>query len=83
MRQPGRRNRHHGDALLIDDERILVGAVRRSAILDDTHAAGRQLIAHAVVEENHTIGNIFLKTVARERTIATLAGDDRGDTFLL
>ena len=83
MRQPGRCDGHNGDALLIDDERVLVGAVRRSAILDDTQAAGRQLILHAIIEKDHTIGDIFLETVTSEHTVATLAGDDRSDPFLL
>ena len=42
---------------------ILVRAVVRAAILDDSQAAGRDLLADAVIEQDHGIGDVFLETL--------------------
>ena len=62
---------------LVDQERILVGAVRGAAVLDDAQAAGRDLLVDPVVEQDHAVGDVFLEAVAGERAVAPLAGDDR------
>ena len=74
-----RRNRHHSDALFVDDERVFVGAVGRAAILDDAQAARGKLIVDAVVEQDDAVGDVFLQAVARQCAFAALAGDDGGD----
>ena len=68
---------------VVDQERILVGAVRRAAVLDDAQPPRGDLIQHAVVEQDHAVGDIFLDAVAGELAFAALAGDDRGDALVL
>ena len=59
MRQPGGRDRHHGDALLIYDERIFVGAVRGTSIFDKPETTGRQLIFDAIIEEDDAVSDVL------------------------
>ena len=75
--------RQDREAVLVDEERILVGAVRRAAVLDDAQPARRDLVDDAVVEEDHAVGHVLLQPLARERTVALLAGDDGGDAPVL
>src|SRR3954451_9223475 len=83
MVQPKGRNRHYGKAIVADDERILIRAVSRSAILYDPESPGRKLMIDTMVEENDTIGDIFLETITRQRVLTTFSGDDRGDPAIL
>ena len=83
VREPARRDRHHRDALLVDDERVLVGSVSRAAILDDAQPTRRKLILDAVVEQDHAVGDVFFQAVARQRAFAALAGDDGGNALFL
>ena len=83
MLQTQRRDRQHGDAVFIDQERILVGAVRRAAVLDDAQPPGRDLVDHAVVEQDHAVGDILFQAVSGELALAALAGDDGGDALVL
>jgi hypothetical protein len=78
-----RRDRQHTDALIIDQERIFVGTVRRAAILDDPQATRRDLVLHAVVEQDHAVGDIFLDAVARQLSFTPLGRDDRRDAAFL
>ena len=71
------------DAVLVDEERVLVGAVRAAAVLDDAQAPRGHLLGHAVVEQDHAVGDVLLEPLARERAVAALAGDDRGDALVL
>jgi hypothetical protein len=77
--QGHRRHRQHRKSLLVDDERILVGAVTAAAIFHDPHAARSDLIVDAMIEQDHAIRDVFLQAETRERILATLAGDNRGD----
>ena len=52
--------------------------MQRAAIFDDAYAPDGCLAAHAMVEQNDAVGNIFLQPLTRQRLVATLAGDDRG-----
>jgi hypothetical protein len=74
--EPHRGDRQHREAVGADQERILVGAVRRAAVLDDAQAPRRDLVDDAVVEQDHAVGDVFLEAVAGERVLAALAGDD-------
>src|ERR1051326_2168913 len=75
--------RQHVDAILVDEERVLVGAVRAAAVLDDAQAARRHLLAHAVVEQDHAVGDVLLEALARELAFAALAGNDGRDALIL
>jgi hypothetical protein len=55
---------------------VLVGAVGRATVLHDAQAPGSDLLLDPVVEEDHTIGNVFLQTLPGQSTIAALAGND-------
>ncbi len=76
--QRHRGDRQHRKSLLVDDERILVGAVAAAAILHDPHAARGDLIHHAMVEQDNAVGDVFLETETGERVLAAFAGDNRG-----
>ena len=81
--EPDRRHRQHGDAVLVDQERVLVGAVVGAAVLDDPQPARRHLLAHPVVEHDDAVGHVLLEALAGELPVALLAGDDRGDAPVL
>ncbi len=82
--QAERGDRQHRDAVLVDQERVLVGAVRRAAVLDDAQPARRDLLVDAVVEQDHAVGDVFLQALAGQRAgSAALAGDDGGDALVL
>ena len=61
-----RGDRQHRDAALADEKRIFVGAMHRAAILHHAQAPGGNLIADALIEDNHAVRHIFLQAVARE-----------------
>ena len=62
---------------------ILVGAVHAAAILDDAQPPRGDLLAHAVIEEDHAVADVFLDPVASERVFALFARDDGGDALFL
>ncbi len=78
-----RRDREHGDAPLVDQERKFVGAVRRAAVFYDPQAAGRDLPFNPVIQQQHAVGDIFFHAVPGERAIAPLGGDHGGDSLVL
>jgi hypothetical protein len=78
-----RGERQDVNAVLVDEERVLVGAVGAAAILDDAQAPGGHLLGHTVVEQDHAVGDVLLQPLAREASFAALAGDDRGDALVL
>ena len=81
--QAQRGDRQDGDAVLVDQEGVLVGAVGGAAVLDDAQPAGRELLGDAVVEHDDAVGDVLLQAVAGERAVAALAGDDRRDPLVL
>ena len=85
MLQPQRGDRQHGDAVPVDQERVFVGAVGRAPVLEYAQAAGGHHARHAVVEHDHTIGDILFQPLARQCTglVAPLASDDGGDSPVL
>ena len=72
-----------GDAFVADQEGIFVGAVGRAAVLDHPQAAGGHLVADAMIEDDHTIGDVLLQPVAGEGFCAALACDHRGQALIL
>lgn len=83
MLQAQRGDRQHQNAICVDHERVLVGAMGRTAILDHAQEPRGGLRADAMVEHDHAVGDIFLHTIARQRLFAVFAGDDGGDALLL
>ena len=80
MVQPQRGDGQDGKAGLVDEKRILVGAVQGAAVLDDAQAAGGGPVDHPVVQDEHRVGDVFLDAVAGQAVLlAALAGDDGGD----
>ena len=79
-----RRDRQHGEATRGDQEGVLVGAVRRPAVLDHAEAAGGDLRADPMVEHDHAVGDVLLDPVPGESTaVAPLSGQDDGDAPVL
>ena len=72
-----------GDALLVDEEGVFVGAVRRAAILDDAQPARGDLVDDPVVEQDDAVGDVFLEPVPRELPLAALGRDHGRDAALL
>ncbi len=66
--------------MLVDEERELVGAVRRTAVLDDAQPPRGDLVEDQVAQDHDEVGDVLLEAVACDRLLAALAGDDRGDT---
>ncbi len=83
MLQPQRSDRQHRNPLLVDEERILVGAVDRSAVLDDSQPAGGELLADAMVQHDHAVGDVFFQAVPGHVAVAPLGGDDGRDALIL
>ena len=77
--QAERGDGQNGDPVLVDQERILVGAVRGAAIFDDPQAPGRQIVDDAMIEQDHAVGDIFLDAVARQAALAALGRDHGGE----
>src|SRR4030095_10770309 len=73
----------NGDAVFVDQEGVLVGAVEAAAVLDDAQPACRELFGDAVVQHNDTVRDVLLQTVAGKHAVAALAGNDRRDLFVL
>ena len=67
-----------GDAALVDEEGVLVGAVGGAAVLHDPQPPGRDLVRDPVVEEDHAVGDVLFQALPGQRALAPLAGDDRG-----
>ena len=80
--QADRSDRQHGDAVLVDQERVFVGAVRGAAILDDPQSPRGNILRDAMVQEDHAVGDVFFQAMARQRTGSPLPRDDRGDPFV-
>jgi hypothetical protein len=55
----------------------------RAAVLHDAQAAGGDLVAHAMVEQDHAIGHVFLQAMPRHHLRAALAGDHRRKAAIL
>ena len=81
MRQPGGRDWHHSDALLIYDERIFVGAVSGTSIFDKPETTGRQLIFDAIIQEDNAVSDVLFESITCQRAFAPLAGDDGSHAF--
>src|SRR5258708_5327913 len=77
MLKTERRDRQHGNAGLVDEERRLIGVMGRAAVLHDAQASRRVLLDDAVVEENDAVGDVLLEPLARETSAAAFAGYDR------
>ena len=78
-----RGDRQHAEPVAVDEERVLVGAVRRTAIFHDPQAPRRDLVVDAVVEQQHAVRDVFLQPLAREGAVAALGGDHGGQAAFL
>jgi len=74
---------HHREAGLVNQERILVGAMGRSAILDDPQPPRRHLVDHPMVEQDDAVRHIFLQPVTRQHAASSLGRHDRRDATVL
>ena len=84
MVQAQRGDGQDGNAVFIDEERILVRAVGRSPVLDDAQAPGRDLLADAMVQHDHAVRDELLDPVPGQLVgPVPLGGDDRGQALLL
>ena len=66
MIQSQRGDRQHRDAPLVDDERVLVGAVGGAAVLDHAQPPRRDLLVHPMVQQDHAVGDVLFDALARE-----------------
>ena len=55
--------------------------MRGTSIFDEPQTTGRQLIFDAIIEQDDAVGDVFLKSIARQRAFAPLAGDDGSHAF--
>ena len=74
----------HDDAAVGDQERVLVGAVQRAAVLHHAQAPGGDLVVDPVVEGDHAVGDVLLDAEPGQAAlVAALTGDDHGEAALL
>jgi hypothetical protein len=81
--EPQRGDRHDADAVVVDQERVLVRAVGRASVLHDPQPPRGALLLDAVVEQDHAVGHVLLEPLAGERAVAALARDHGGDAPVL
>jgi len=62
-----------GDAVLIDQERVLIGSVDGAAVLHHPQTARGNLAVHPMIEQDDTIRNVFLQALPGELAIASLS----------
>ena len=83
MIEPERRHRQNIDPSFIDQKGIFIRSMGRAAILDDTQTAGRHLVDDTMIEEDHAVGDVLLKPLARKCSIAAFTSYDRGNAAVL
>ena len=81
--QPQRGDGQDREAGVVDQERILVRAVRGAAVLHDPQPARGDLLRDPVVEQDHAVRDVFLEPVPGERSRPALGRDDGGHAAVL
>src|SRR5579871_2671495 len=66
VQQSERSHRQDTKTVLIDEKRIFVGTVRRTAVFDDAQAAGGNLVCDAVIEKDDAVGDVLFEATAGE-----------------
>lgn len=79
MVEANRTQRHHRDAVLVDQKRIFVRAVDRAAILDDAQPSGADLVDDPVIQKDHTVRNILFEPLAGKARWPSFCRDDGCD----
>src|SRR5690606_32050071 len=75
--QPRRGDWQNAEALVVDQERVVVRAVARAAVLDDAQSPRGELVGDAMIEQDHAVADILFEPMPRERAVAALGRDDR------
>ena len=75
MIQVNRGYRQNRDTVLVDEEWILVHAVRRASVFDNAKTPGKNGFRRPVIEQDDAIGNILFQAMVRKLAFAALAGD--------
>ena len=76
MSETRRGDGQHRNALVVDQERIFVGAMRRAPVFDDAQSPRGDLVDDTMIEQDHAVGNIFLEPETGQRAFAALGRDD-------
>jgi len=72
----------NAESVLVDQEWVFVGAVRRAAVFHDAKPSGGDLVGHAMVEENNAIGDVLFESVTGECPFAAFGGNHGGDSLV-
>ncbi len=83
MLQVHRGHRQHGNAVVLNQEGILVGPVRRAAVLDDAQTPRQNRFGDLVVEQDDAVRNVLFQAVAGQGALPAFAGDDGGELSFL
>ena len=83
MGEPKRSDRDHGHTLFVDQEGVLVGAMRSSTIFDDPQPPRRQVVDDAMIEQDDAVGHILFDTVPGQTPFSTLGSNHRGEPVVL
>ena len=83
LAQADRGDRKDRDAVLVDQERIFIGAMQAAAVFDDAQPSGRMLLGDAMVQNDYAVGHVLLEPLAGKRAVAALSGNDCRDTLVL
>jgi len=80
---PQRGDGQHRDAVFIDQERIFIRAMSRTAVFYDAESPGGNLLVDPMIQQNDAVGNVFLQALSGQRAVATFARDERRDALVL
>src|ERR1700758_187476 len=75
-------HRQDAETIFVNQERILVGAMRGAAIFHDAQSASRNLIGYPMIEQDHAVGNILFQPMPCESAFAAFSGNDGADPFV-
>ena len=73
--QPKRGDWDYGNTFIVHQERIFIGPMGRSAILDHAKPAGGYLLIHAMIEQQDAVCHIFFQTVPGKSFFTNFGGD--------
>src|SRR5579863_3261324 len=76
-------DRQNRQTRLVDQKRVFIGSVLCPSVLDDTQAAGGNLIVGSVIQQNHAVGNILLQAMPRQSPVSSLSRYDGCEPAIL
>src|ERR1700722_16748749 len=73
MLKTQRCDRLYGDPVLADQERVLVGPVKRAAVLQNAQTPRRGLFRDEMIQHDHAVRDVLLDSATGQHPVAALA----------